>query len=84
MLTCKEFDDFVIDYREGNLGPWIRFRCWLHMSLCRECKKFMRQYQSTINLGKDAFPPSGDELPWGVPEELVELAIARHKSRLRR
>lgn len=82
MLTCKEFDDFMIDYLEGGLPVWQKYLCWLHVKMCRECAHFVRQYQRTIALEQSAFDSVNDPVPGWVPDELVNAALARrrHKS----
>ena len=55
MLTCKEFDDFMVDYLDRNLPVWPKYMCWLHVKMCKECAEFLREYQRTIKLGKSAF-----------------------------
>ena len=79
MLTCKEFDDFMIDYLEGGLPVWQKFLCWMHVKMCRECAHFVRQYCRTIALSLRAFDSADDPLPESVPEELVRAALAYRK-----
>ena len=79
MLTCKEFDEFMIDYLEGGLPVWQKFMCWLHVKACRECAYFIQQYRRTIALGQDAFESPDVAVPDSVPEDLVAAAIAHRK-----
>ena len=79
MLTCKEFDDFMIDYLEGGLPVWQKFLCWLHVSMCRECGHFVRQYRRTIALEQSAYDSEDDPIPDSVPEELIQAALTRRK-----
>lgn len=81
MLTCKEFDDFMIDYLDGELPVWQKTLCWLHVKMCRECANFVRQYRRTVALEKNAFDSADDPLPDSVPEELVKAALTRRKHR---
>ena len=76
MLTCKEFDDFMIDYLEHELPLKDRFGCWLHLKMCRHCSRFVREYQQTITLGKQAFDEPDDPVPESVPEDLINAAVA--------
>jgi len=84
MLTCKEFDEFMIDYLEGSLPVWQKYMCWLHVKMCRECALFVQQYQKVIKLGKNAFDsPNDDPVPDSVPEDLIKAAIAHRNDKLR-
>ncbi|MCH7537802.1 MAG: hypothetical protein IID57_08115 [Proteobacteria bacterium] len=81
MLTCKEFDDFMVDYLDQGLPVWQKFMCWLHVKMCRECAHFIREYQRTIALGKMAYDDPDEPLPDSVPEELIEAALAHRNTR---
>jgi len=79
MLTCKEFDDFMVDYLGDGLSVWQKYMCWLHVRMCRECAHFVREYKGTIELGKMAFQDMDDEVPASVPDELIKAALAHRK-----
>ncbi len=78
-MTCKEFDDFMIDYLGGGLPLWQKYMCWLHIKMCRECANFIRQYRRVIALGQSAFDSPESTVPESVPEELVKAALAHRK-----
>ena len=77
MLTCKEFNEFMIDYLEGGLPVWQKYMCWLHVKMCRECAYFVQQYHRVIALGQNACDSPDDS----VPEELVKAAMAHRKAK---
>jgi len=79
MLTCKQFDEFMMDYLEGNLPFWQKISCGLHVRMCRKCAKFVDQYRRVVLLEKNAFVPAADSIPEAVPEELVKAALACRK-----
>lgn len=81
MLTCKEFDEFMIDYLDGGLPVWQRCVCWLHVKMCRECAYFIKQYQRVVKLEQAAFSAPDAQVPDSVPEELVKAALAYRKGR---
>ena len=81
MLTCKQFDDFMVDYLEGGLPVWQKYMCWLHIKMCRECAHFIQQYRKAVALGKNAFDSPDEAVPDSVPEELVKAAMAFQKIR---
>ena len=81
MLTCKQFDEFMIDYIEGNLPLWQRISCLLHVRMCRKCARFVEQYKHVILLEKNAYAKPDDSIPEEVPEELLKAALSRVKRR---
>jgi len=81
VLTCKEFDEFMIDYLDGGLPVWQKYMCWLHVKMCRECADFVRKYRRVIALGQSAFDSPDEPVPDTVPEDLVKLALAHRKSK---
>jgi len=81
MLTCKEFDDFMVDYLDQELPVWQRFMCWLHVKMCRECANFVREYHRTIALGKSAYDAPDEPVPDSVPEELISAALAHRENK---
>lgn len=81
MLTCKQFNEFMIDYLEGGLPVWQKYMCWIHVKMCRECAYFVQQYRKAVALGQNAFESPDEAVPDSVPEELVKAAIAFRKSR---
>ncbi len=69
MLTCKELTELVTDYVEGRL-PWKdRLRFYMHISMCKHCRAYVRQMKLTIKtLGKLPDKP----IPPEIREELLE------------
>lgn len=80
MLTCKQFDEFMVDYLEQDLPITQMFSCWLHLKLCRDCKKFVREYKQAIALGQQAFEDPDDPVPESVPEDLINAALAHRRN----
>lgn len=81
MLTCKEFDDFMVDYLDNGLPVWQKFMCWLHVKMCAECAEFVREYNHTIKLGKNACDAPDAPVSDAVPEELIKAALAHRKKK---
>ena len=80
MLTCKEFDDFMVDYLEDGLPVWQKFMCWLHVKMCRECADFVRDYERAIRLGQNAYDAPNERIPDFVPEDLIKAALSHRRS----
>ncbi len=81
MLTCREFDEFIVDYLDHEL-PWstqISMR-W-HQLLCRTCRAYLADYRRTIGLGQSVFDDPESEMPDSVPQELVKAVVERLKAK---
>ena len=78
MITCREFEDFVLRYLDGELSTRQRSVFELHLRLCRECREYLAAYQRTIEVGREA--KSADEaLPDDVPEDLIKAILEARK-----
>lgn len=69
MLTCKEITDLVTEYAEGNLSFMDRIRFQMHIGMCRNCRRYVRQVKATAGaLG--LLPPP--EMPAELELELLQ------------
>jgi len=73
-MTCKEFVDFLMAYLDGELPNEQASTFRSHMGDCPSCEVYLDQYGDSIRMGKLAC--DRDELPAGVPEELVQAILA--------
>ncbi len=82
MITCKQFEDFVIDYLEGELPERQRSLFELHMKICRECREYLAAYKRMVEVaqGLAIDADAGEPLP-DLPEKLVEAVIAARKAK---
>ena len=81
MITCRQFEDFLLDYHEGNLTAGQRRIFELHIAVCRECRDYLAAYRHTLELGKRAFEDPKAPLPGTVPEDLIEAVLAARQGR---
>jgi hypothetical protein len=79
MLTCREFDDFIAGYREGELSLRTRLGFRLHLLFCRHCRAYLDGYERTVREACGAFGHPDDPVPGVMPEDLVR-AIARARN----
>ena len=79
MITCKEFEDFILDYLDDNLPVQQRFRFERHISICRECQQYLQAYQRTLEISQAAFPAPDAMLPDEVPEDLIKAILQSRK-----
>ncbi len=68
MLTCRDVCDNATRHIEGPTGFADRFALRLHLLLCRECRRFMRQFRMMIGAAEQL-----NELPGPTDEEIDAL-----------
>ena len=75
MITCREFEEFILGYLDGELpARQARIFEW-HLRICRECREYLAAYRRTIAVGKAALGPADDRLPDDVPEDLIKAIL---------
>ena len=75
MITCQEFEDFILDYLEDRLPAGQRRIFDLHLKICRECRDYLAAYRRTAEIGKAAFVEPAAQVPDDVPEDLVKAIL---------
>ena len=73
MLTCEEVDGFLYDFHEGQLSYAERFKFKLHLSMCSECRAYLREYRNAIQLSKANYIKASPLEK--VPEELMQVIL---------
>lgn len=76
MLSCRQFEDFVLDYFEGSLPTRQRILFDLHLAVCSDCRAYLAAYRRATEMGKTVFPAPDEALPEEVPEDLVQAVLA--------
>jgi anti-sigma factor RsiW len=80
MLTCREFDEFIVDYLDGRLSRRQRAVFEMHIRLCGACRAYLKAYQRSIRLGQAVFAQADEPLPAEVPEDLVRAILQSRQS----
>ena len=80
MITCREFEDFILAYIEGELPERQRFVFELHLKICRECRDYLAAYRQTIAVSKRAFAEPAPPAPEEMPEDLVKAILAARQN----
>ena len=75
MITCREFEDFVLDYLDGELPQRQAKIFEWHLRICRECREYLEAYKRTIDIGKAVLGPMDDPVPQDVPEDLIQAVL---------
>ena len=76
MITCREFEEFLINYLEGELGPDERRKFELHLKICRECREYLTAYKASMEAVRQGLSEETAPVPDEVPEDLIAAVIA--------
>ena len=80
MITCNEFESFILAYLEGDLPKRQKVVFEFHLKMCRECREYLQAYRATIDLTRDAHEAELKKLTDQVPEDLVKAILAARKA----
>lgn len=75
MITCKEFEDFVLRYLDDELSGRQKSVFELHIRICRECRDYLAAYRRACELGRSVLPSPDDPLPNDVPDDLIKAVL---------
>ena len=75
MITCREFEEFVLGYLDGELPARQAKVFEWHLRICRECREYLAAYKRTIEVGKAVLGPVDESVPDDVPEDLVRAVL---------
>lgn len=53
-MTCRELNDFLADYVDGDLPRDLRRAFEDHLAKCPDCVRFVESYRATIRLERHA------------------------------
>jgi len=79
-MNCREFVEFIIEYREGTLPADQRAIFDAHIKACPECGDYLEGYIRTIGISRLAFECREEsEPPATMPERLVDAILRARK-----
>ncbi len=84
MITCAEFEDFIISYLDGSLSPGQRRVFELHLAVCRECRNYLAAYRSAMSVTRDVLDAQTADTLADVPEDLVSAVLAARSQQKRK
>lgn len=79
MITCEEFEDFIVEYLEGGLTDRQRRLFDFHLRICRECREYLAAYKTGMETARQGLTSEALELQGEVPEDLVAAVLASRK-----
>jgi predicted anti-sigma-YlaC factor YlaD len=77
-MTCEELTGFLDDYFDHLLSMRQRVVFFWHLSLCRDCRRYLDSYSKTVRLAQSfrIDPPHNQEHTVIPPPELIEAILA--------
>lgn len=79
-MTCRDLADFIADYLSQTLDADVRARFEDHLARCSNCRQYLANYSTLLDLERDAFGRECDPPPADVPEDLIRAIIAARAS----
>ncbi len=79
MITCVQFEQFIMAYLDDELPPAQRRVFDWHMKACRECREYLAAYQRASELAGATLGADHDAVPEDVPEDLVHAILDARK-----
>ncbi len=76
MLTCRDMEDFMSDYVEGDLDLLTRIQFTMHLAMCGDCRRYLQMYKDSIALGKRIFDCPDDEATGHAPQDMINAILA--------
>ncbi len=76
MLSCRDVEDFMIDFVDGDMDLLTRMQFSMHITMCADCRRYLQMYIDSIALGKRIFDCPDDEATGHVPDEIINAILA--------
>lgn len=73
-MTCRELNDFLLEYLEGSLPAAVRASFEEHLGVCAECVLYLEEYREVVRLGRAC--GEDHDAAEAAPEELVRAILA--------
>jgi anti-sigma factor RsiW len=83
MMTCRQINNCLIDYRSGELVPDEQACFEAHLAWCSPCVVYLSSYEAALQLAKEAFAHPEEAVTEDVSDALVQAILAT-RPRVRR
>jgi hypothetical protein len=80
-MTCQEAIDLLDAYADESVSSSAFWRVRLHLWCCRNCRRYLSSYRTTVRVEKLAFDEMDDPEGVTVPDALVTAILAAARSR---
>jgi predicted anti-sigma-YlaC factor YlaD len=75
-MTCQKAIDLLDAYSDESLRSGARWRVSLHLWCCRNCRRYLSSYRTTLRVEKRSFDETYDPAAAAPPEALVAAILA--------
>jgi predicted anti-sigma-YlaC factor YlaD len=75
-MNCRDVTEFLSDYLDGELPLRQRVSFKLHLLLCRDCRRYLRSFATTIKLTQSLRVQSAADDDPPIPGALVQAILA--------
>ena len=79
MMTCLEFENFLVDYFDNDLTVEQKTVFEKHLKTCRECKEYLAAYKRTMEIAASGRFSSYEIMPKEIPEDLISAILDARK-----
>lgn len=76
MISCDEFENFILAYLEDELSSRQKFVFELHLKVCRECRDYLKAYKASMTVAALAMQADAQADLEKVPEDLIAAIMA--------
>lgn len=77
MITCEEFEDFILAYLDNELSNRQRFVFEMHLKVCAECRAYLAEYRRAVYLTEDQAKDLSDDVPDDLVAAILEARNAK-------
>ncbi len=79
-INCREFVDFILAYRDGELPDAQRTAFESHLSMCPPCVSYLRSYDVTVKATQVLCDDAGKAPAEDVPEQLIQAILKARRA----
>jgi len=80
MITCQQFEDFILDYLEGDLPERQKTVFEIHLKVCRECREYLAAYRQTMDVATLVVRSDPSGVPETMPDDLIKAIREARKA----
>lgn len=75
MITCEEFEKFIVDYLEDNLSVSKKHTFERHLKICPECIDYLDAYSKVRDVSSASVIMTSQHINSEVPDDLVKAVV---------